>query len=78
LNIVGKDTMLQQTVARSEAADFRRAHLDGHERAAGRRRPQTGSRSRAQTRADRTNGAEHRGGDWLAAIHVRMLHAATR
>ena len=57
LNIVGRDTMLQQTVARlAYIAKTEKvkvgAHLDGYEFRAGGGRPQAGSGSGSQARID--------------------------
>jgi len=52
LNIVGKDTMLQQTVARLKPLIPAERIWTVTECGTGRRRPQAGSGSRAQARAD--------------------------
>ena len=63
LNIVGEDTMLEQTVARLRPLDSAGAHLDGHQSRAGcGRRKQVPPLARA-THLDRADRPQHRRGN---------------
>ena len=75
LNIVGKETMLEQTVARLRPLIPAGAHLDGHQRRAGRGKCASSFRAPARRRVlTEPVGRNTAAAIALAALHVR--HAA--
>ena len=71
LNIVGEDTMLEQTIARLRPLIPPERISDRHQRRASARRPQPGARPARPHVLTEPSRPQHRRRDRLAAIHVR-------